>query len=61
VRPHIHLGVLIAAVLLLIGLAGAVFGPRFVRKEWRSDRSADEERSDRKRCNNDASLQFFPN
>ena len=61
VRPHVHLGVVIAAALLLIGLLGAVLGPTFMRDEWSSNHSADEDRSDRRPWNNDASLQSFPN
>jgi len=58
VRPHVHLGVLIAATMLVLGLAMAVIGPRLIRGRPASNHSADEDRSDRKHWNNDASLQF---
>ena len=61
VRSHVHLGVVIAAALLLIGLLGAVLGPNFMRNEWSSNHSANENRSDRRPWNNDASLKSFPN
>jgi hypothetical protein len=59
VRPHIHLGVLLAMAMLVVGLVMAIVRPSFVRDRSRSDHPADEDRSDRKHQNNDASLQFF--
>ena len=56
-RPHIQLGVVIAATLLMLGLTMAVIDP-FVRATAPSNHRSDEDRSDRKHWNNDASLQF---
>jgi hypothetical protein len=58
VRPHVHPRAVIAATLLVVGLAVAVVGPRFVRGKSPAGQGADEDRSDRKPWNNDASLQF---
>ena len=57
-RRHCHFGVLIAAMMLVLGLAMAVIGPFLLRRSPTTSHGSDEDRSDRKHWNNDASLQF---
>ena len=58
VRPHIHLGVLIMAIMLAVGLVMAVLGPTLIRRKEAAT-PAMNDRSDSKHWNNDTGLQWF--
>ena len=58
VRPHVHLGVLAMAAMLLVGVLMAMLGPAIMRHQSAAP-PTEEDRSDGKHRNNDASLQFF--
>jgi hypothetical protein len=59
IRPHVHLGVLIVAALLVVGILGAVLAPRWMQTRSPAVENAGSDRSDRKAWNDDASLPSF--
>jgi hypothetical protein len=50
----VHLGVLVVAALLVVGILGAVLAPRWMRTRSLAVQNAEPDRSDRKAWNNDA-------